>query len=234
MQQRRPVVVTVVSVESPPGGGKGFLLKYLAAKGLVSPTLVGHVVLQPDAIGHIMDMRTDTARWAFFTELFFLCTHVTSYKQALANITANNHNNNNTSSAAAAAPQQQHHVLLLEGSPVTDKLCYFEQQHRANMHPLEAELYEEWSHKLQPYWHVDHHILLLSDMHAHVERIVDNSKVEQAHLGLDEVHGLIKTFVHALPGAYIVPCPPNFEDNEPVLDNLRTTLVNVLMQCNAT
>ena len=40
---------------------------------------------------------------------------------------------------------------------------------------------------MQPCWSIDHHLLLLSDMHAHIERIIDNAKVEQAKLGLDDV-----------------------------------------------
>lgn len=203
----------VVSVESPPGGGKGFLLKYLSAKGLYP--MHGRVALHDDAIHHIMDMNTDSSRWAFFTELFFLCTHVQCYQQAMAN-----HGSKDT-------------VLLLEGSPVTDKLCYYEKHHQSKMHPLEAQLYEEWYEKLKPLWRVDHHLLLLSDMHAHMERIIDNAKFEQAGIGLEDIHALTETYVKALPKAYVLPCPANFEDNEPVLENLRAVVIR-LMQSLAT
>ncbi|KAF6252696.1 hypothetical protein COO60DRAFT_1463561 [Scenedesmus sp. NREL 46B-D3] len=153
-----------------------------------------------------MDLNTDASRWAFFTELFFLAAHVQCYQRGVA--------------AAAARAD----VLLLEGSPVTDRLCYFEAQCRARMHPLEAELYMDWYQRLEPTWHVDHHILLMSDMHAHVERIIDNAKVEQASIGLDDVFELIETYVEALPQAHVVQCPANFEDNEPVLENLRAVV----------
>lgn len=193
----------VVSVESPPGGGKGFLLKHLASRGLQ------RIALQDDAIHHMMDMNTDGARWAFFTELFFLSMHVQAYLKA----------------AAGAGPGA---VVLLEGSPVSDRLCYYQKQHRARMHPLEAELYDTWWALLEPLWRVDHHVLLLSDVHSHLERIIDNAKVEQANIGLPEIHTMIATYAAALPQAYVLSCPANFEDNEPVLENLRATLQALL------
>ncbi|WIA15737.1 hypothetical protein OEZ85_002354 [Tetradesmus obliquus] len=170
-------MVTVVSVESPPGGGKGFLLKYLASKGM-------RVALQDDAICHIMDLNTDARRWAFFTELFFLDMHVKCFKDA-----------SNSSGGGG--------VLLLEGSPLTDRLCYYEALHKRSMHPLEAELYEQWYEILRPQWRVDHSLLLLADTHAHVERIIDNAKVEQAALGIDQLHAMLNTYVAALPEVVI-------------------------------
>lgn len=200
----------VVALESPPGGGKGFLLKYLAAKGL--HPLRCQVAMHDDAIHHIMDMNTDASRWALFTELYFLSVHVQRYRQA-----------------RQEAAQQPNTVLVLEGSPVTDKLCYFEdQRNRERLHPLEAQLYDEWYAKLRPLWHIDHHLLLLSDMHAHMERIIDNAKVEQAGVGLEEVHAMTQAYVRSLPGAFVLPCPPFFEDNVPVLERLRATLVELL------
>lgn len=200
----------IIAVESPPGGGKGFLLKHLAAKGIAP--LHGFVSLHDDAISHVLDMNTDPVRWGLFTELFFLHMHVSCYEKALT---------------TAAAGKGEAVVVLLEGSPVSDRACYMlkQQQH---LHPLEVELYEEWWSKLRPRWHVDHHILLLSDIHAHMERIIDNAKVEQAGLGLAEVHGLIDAFVCALPEACVITCPSNFEDNEPVLEHLRATMVRLL------
>ncbi|WIA10876.1 hypothetical protein OEZ85_011042 [Tetradesmus obliquus] len=166
----------VVALESPPGGGKGFLLKYLASKGLGHAANV-HVALHDDAIHHLMDMNTDGARWAFFTELFFLSNHIHCYRQA-------------------CKAAQQAAVLLLEGSPVSDRLCYYEHHMRERMHPLEAQLYEEWYAKLLLHWRVDHHVLLLADMHAHMQRIIDNAKVEQAGLMLDDVHAMMTTACH--------------------------------------
>jgi deoxyadenosine/deoxycytidine kinase len=203
----------VISFESPPGGGKGFLLKHIAAKGLHPYSPV--IALHDDAIDHIVDLNTDETRWAFFTEMYFLHTHVRCYEQAVA--------------GAIARPGQQHHqpLVLLEGSPATDWSCHFA---RLGMHRLEAALYSEWFGLMRCKWHVDASIMLLSDMHAHMERIIDNAKVEQAGLKLDDIHGMIETYAQALPGAYVLPCPANFEDNEPVLEALRAVVLRIIRQ----
>lgn len=192
----------VIAVESCPGGGKGFLLKHLAAHGL--PGGVGHVnvFLQDDAIEHVIDAVHDSARWFLTTELYFLLQHV---RQLMG--------------------ESYGHVTFVEGSPLTDFMCYFVAQPK---HPLEDELYREWYAILRPLWHVDAHVLLLSSPHEHLERIIGNSKKEQSHtniMSLYKQEEQYKSILHTSPS---LVCHANFEDNEPAMEIMKAQLADIV------
>ena len=71
----------VVAVEAPPGGGKSALLSHVADAGGLPGAAVGlrvEVRAQDAAAAaqHLMDLGAWPARWALFTELYFLMERV--------------------------------------------------------------------------------------------------------------------------------------------------------------
>jgi hypothetical protein len=190
------------------GGGKGFFLKYLRQKA----SLVGRkvsILLQDDAISNVMDCSTDPNRWALFAELDFLLKHVMSIQ------------------AAQCTQHDETSIVLVEGSPLTDKTCYFDS---AETDPLQAELYGVWYEILKPKWRADLHVLLRSSIHSHFDRVMGNSKKEQAFVTLSYLEEKQKHFAKALQGHPRIMCEHYFEDNEPVLDVMRDNLERIVSQ----
>jgi Deoxynucleoside kinase len=188
----------IVSIESPLGGGKGFFLKYIMKSNILSKFIVeGH--LQDDSISHVMDMNNDAKRWALFTELDFLIRHVMGIKKCKSRFYGNS----------------QNHLVLIEGSPITDKLCYVDNS--TDIDPLEKELYNEWFDILKPQWHIDMSVFLKSSVHSHFDRVMGNSKKEQAFVTLSYLSGKMIQYEQTLQGCVKLICENNFEDNEPVM-----------------
>ena len=194
----------VISIEGPPGAGKGFLLKHLGTAGLGSAKCTVH--LHPEAICHVLDFNTEPKRWALFTELFFLFSH------ALAPV----------SIAADYA--------FVEGSPISDKACYFDRIAATSMHPLEQEVYKEWYDLLRDRWHVDMPILLKADAHALLERIIDNGKTEQAHYSLEHLQCMSEAYMQGLDPekTWVINCSMRFEDNSPQLVEIQQAIARLL------
>lgn len=192
-------MVFVVSIESPLGGGKGFFLKYVRQHALIKG-LETQVVLQDDSISHVMDMNNDPRRWLCFTEFDFMYKHVLSVRDARA---------------------RKPDILVIEGSPATDRGCYFLDM---QCEPCERELYEEWYGILGHLWSVDLHVHLKSSIHSHFERVMGNSKKEQAFVTLTYLAHKLRLFQDVLPGCPRLVCENNFEDNEPVLEVMRQKL----------
>ena len=194
----------VISLEGPPGAGKGFLLKHMATTGL-GADISCSVRLQPEAISHILDYNTDAPRWALFTELFFLFQHATAAMDSCTD------------------------VCFVEGSPLSDNACYYKQLVAHLMHPLERALYEEWFDILEPLWHVDMSILLSADTHAFLDRVIDNGKTEESHLGLEQIQQIWEAYLHGLDAdiTWVLPCSARFEDSVVQLQVLHHALANL-------
>lgn len=193
-------MVCVISIESPLGGGKGFFLKYLRQyKTLKGKEL--HVSLQDDAISHVMDMNNDAKRWSLFTELDFLLKHVLCIMEK------------------CSAPRDS--IVILEGSPQTDRCCYF---NVSASDESERELYDEWYSIIAKHWKVDMHVMLKSSIHSHFDRVMGNSKKEQAFVTLGYLSHKLKLYDKVLHGSPQIVCEHNFEDNEPVLQVMKEKL----------
>jgi len=200
-------MVLVMCIESPPGGGKGFLLKHLGQHG-IRMSIPMNVVLQDDAIDHVMDYVKDEKRWLLTKELHFLWMHTRGIVDAM---------NLGTDG-----------VILVEGSPVSDYLCHFRQCEKTD---LEDKLYREWYEILRAYWKVDIHILLTASPHSHLERIIGNSKKEQSHTSIFGLYVMNNLYHRAFGGsAEVIVSYPNFEDNEPAMEIMRRELQDVIFR----
>lgn len=191
----------VIAVESCPGGGKGFLLKHLAAHGLPRIGQVG-VLLLDDSIEHVIDAVHDPKRWTLTTELHFLIEHVRMLKSKSYN-----------------------DITFVEGSPLTDLMCYFAP---AQKHPLEDNLYKEWYELLRPMWSVDVHVLLTSSPHEHLERIIGNSKKEQSNTTILSLYRQEERYKSVLRTHPTLVCHANFEDNEPAMEIMKAQLSDIV------
>lgn len=193
--------MVVIAIESPPGGGKGFLLKHLAQHRLGDVPL--SVALQDDSIDHVMDFINDPARWILAKELHFLWSHVSAIlKQAKAG-----------------------EYLFIEGSPYSDFMCYFKPHPK---HPLEERLYKGWYDFMSKFWTVDMHILLVASPHEHLERIIGNSKKEQGNTTILSLFTHSCIYKMNLGHAQLLVCHPNFEDNEPAMEIMRKQLKDIV------
>lgn len=192
----------VVCIESPLGGGKGFFLKYIRQHVFKHHKV--YVDLQDDAISYVMDMNKDSKRWAVFTELDFLLNHVC---------------------AISTASKQQCDFAIIEGSPITDKYCYFND---IDVTPVEKKLYDEWFNILKPYWHIDANVYLYSSTHSMFDRIMGNSKKEQAFVTLNYLAHKIALYNKCLANSPRISCEHNFEDNEPVLEVMKDQLFHYM------
>lgn len=208
------MTLLVVSIESPLGGGKGFFLKYMRQhkewierQGFNGKAQV-HVCLQDDSISHVMDMNNDEKRWALFTELDFLYKHVANIKFAHDSLQGTNA------------------VLFLEGSPISDKHCYFDAIE--SISEAERELYTEWYDILKNHWKMDMSVLMKSSIHSHFDRVMGNSKKEQSFVTLGYLSQKAKRYASLLNSSPKLICENNFEDNEPVLEVMCQVLVDLI------
>lgn len=184
----------IVCVESCVGGGKGFFLKYLR-------TASTGAVLMDDNIANILDVAQDRPRWTAFTELVCFLKHFKAQQQR-----------------AEPGPA----VVFVEGSLFSDYWCLARRM-TDHMRPCEVELLEDWHAYMSAIAKFDAVIYLDSDVQSHFERVVNNSKREQATISREEIADLKVVYDMAMarlpadvPTLYL-PCPPNFEDNEPAL-----------------
>jgi hypothetical protein len=192
--------MVIVAIESPPGGGKGFLLKNLGAHGLGKEPV--RVCLQDDAIDHVMDYLKDPERWILVKELHFLWKHVVAIRDAPLD-----------------------HVTFIEGSPLTDFFCYFEP---AKKHPFEERLYKDWYKFLRSSWDVDAHVRLVASPHDHLDRIIGNSKKEQGNTTILTLYKMDCDYKRWLGHAHDLICYSNFEDNEPAMEIMRHQLDDIV------
>lgn len=211
------MTLLVVSIESPLGGGKGFFLKYMRQHKewiehyMKVRNVNIQIALQDDSISHVMDMNNDERRWALFTELDFLFKHVSTIKGA-----------NRTSI------KDHKTALFIEGSPLSDKLCYFDTINTVTK--AEKHLYNEWYDILSEYWHVDKSILVHSSIHSHFDRVMGNSKKEQSFVTLAYLSHKAQLYASVFKNSPKLICENNFEDNEPVLTVMCEVVANLVSE----
>lgn len=196
----------VISIESCAGAGKGFLLKHIMQHGLSNYSTRVH--LQDDSIDQVLDYNKDPKRWILTKELHFLFNH-----------------------AKAMTFLDNVDIIFTEGSPFSDKSCFFENN---CTNPLEKELYADWYKLMRPHWQVDLYIHLITSPHDCLDRIIGNSKKEQASANLSQICKQMilyqKMFNHeelAAPVEELI-CLPNFEDNEPAIDIMKASLCDII------
>ena len=198
-------MVHVVCIESPPGGGKGFLLKHMSQHGIKLQTWSVHVVLQDDAIDHVMDYVKDERRWLLTKELHFLWMHTRGIQDAI---------------------RQGHDLVFVEGSPLSDYMCHFRPCEKTD---LEDKLYREWYEIMRSFWQVHVHVLLTTSPHSHLERIIGNSKKEQSHTSIFGMYVMTGLYQRTFGGsAEVIVSYPNFEDNEPAMEIMRGEIQDVI------
>lgn len=208
------MTLLVVSIESPLGGGKGFFLKYMRQhkewierQGLNGSAHL-YVCLQDDSISHVMDMNNDEKRWALFTELDFLYKHVHNIKTLNDSLEGENA------------------VLFMEGSPASDKHCYFDAIE--SITAAEKSLYNEWYGIMKQFWNVDTTVLMKSSIHSHFDRVMGNSKKEQSFVTLGYLSQKAKLYMDNFGTCPKLICENNFEDNEPVLAVMCEVLIDLI------
>lgn len=196
----------VVALESCFGGGKGFLLKNVAASGLGPPwaNKKVQVMFQDDHIENVIDAAADATRWTLCKELGCLLDHVRMFE--------------------GIDPSAD--LVVVEGSPASDRLCYFLEQCRDER---ERALYETWYALLEQRWRVDAHVLLDQSAYCILERIVSNSKKEQGGTSLEGVARAADLYRRAFfgDGRRVVRAPDHFEDNEPAMEALKRRLAEI-------
>jgi len=207
-------MVIIISVESCPGGGKGFFLKYMNTHIRTKyPALAARCAmgLLDDTIGNMLDFTNDPGRWAMFNQLVYYLKH---YK------------------SSSLAP-----VVFVEGSLDTDVHCvtrYF--QDKGYLHEKEADVLRGWHDRIirkgTPL--PDAIIYLENTVHHHFERVVHNSKREQAHFTRTMLAAM-KIRYDEIVSAINVPtlrirCIPHFEDNEPVLTQMAHIAMDFLQR----
>lgn len=209
----------IVAIESPPGGGKGFLLKYLYvyAKYERDVPFRFETLHLDDNMSHMMDFNVDPHRWSFFTQADFLLKHYDMLQQA----------------QAAADPSAAADVFFIEGSVLTDFHCHIQHMHDAGfLRGFEHDVLSQWfRHMSSTLPCVDLFVELKCDTQTHFERVVNNSKREQAYISLQHVKDMQSAYRRVVEQVGIAPvltvhCPPCFEDNEPCLNAVCKQIVD--------
>lgn len=199
----------IVAIESAPGGGKGFFLKHLTTYLRNTGVTSFSTVLLDDSISNMMDYSKDQKRWAAFNQFDFLMKHF-------------------------KAVDHQSPLTFVEGSMGSDYQCMARHSMgKRLMEHHEASLVTQWYGFLNTKaWRPDAIIYLNSDPQNHFERVVNNSKREQAYLSHGTLRSLKLRFDEYI-GLCPVPvlnlqCVPNFEDNEPVLNKMAEETIRFL------
>jgi deoxyadenosine/deoxycytidine kinase len=198
----------IVAVESCPGGGKGFFLKHLSTYLHNLGITDFSTQLLDDNISHMLDYSKDQNRWAAFNQFDFMLKH---YK-------------------AARGPPDT--LVLVEGSIASDFECIVPHV-GAMFEPAEQDLIDGW-HSLMTCKSPppDAIIYLDADAHNHFERVVNNSKREQAYLSHASLRQLKSQFDAYIDRAAVpvlrLKCVSNFEDNEPTLNKMAEETLSFL------
>ena len=225
----------IACIESCIGGGKGFFLKYLSTYARWAwPEVANVLVLMDDSAANMTDFSSDRPRWAMFVQLSAMLQHAIAQR--------------------SAGEAERTVLVLVEGSLFTDFRCSAKRWRAMGLlTPGEFRVLEDWYEIASVGTRRDAVVYLDNDVHAHFERVVANSKREQAwvsaaHLGdmkrdydatlslestngpngpLATPNGPLATPNGPLATLFI-PCAPNFEDNEPELLAMAETTIDFL------
>ena len=210
----------IACIESCIGGGKGFFLKYLSTYARWAwPEVANVLVLMDDSAANMTEFSSDRPRWAMFAQLSAMLQHAIAQRSVVGD---------------------DDHLVLVEGSLFTDFRCSAKRWRAMGLlTPGEFRVLEDWYEIASVGARRDAVVYLDNDVHAHFERVVANSKREQAwvsaaHLGdmkrdYDATLSLESTNGPNGPLATLfIPCAPNFEDNEPELLAMAETTIDFL------
>ena len=210
----------IACIESCIGGGKGFFLKYLSTYARWAwPEVANVLVLMDDSAANMTEFSSDRPRWAMFAQLSAMLQHAIAQRSVVGD---------------------DDHLVLVEGSLFTDFRCSAKRWRAMGLlTPGEFRVLEDWYEIASVGTRRDAVVYLDNDVHAHFERVVANSKREQAwvsaaHLGdmkrdYDATLSLESTNGPNGPLATLfIPCAPNFEDNEPELLAMAETTIDFL------
>ena len=211
----------IACIESCIGGGKGFFLKYLSTYARWAwPEVANVLVLMDDSAANMTEFSSDRPRWAMFVQLSAMLQHAIAQR--------------------SAGEAERTVLVLVEGSLFTDFRCSAKRWRAMGLlTPGEFRVLEDWYEIASVGTRRDAVVYLDNDVHAHFERVVANSKREQAwvsaaHLGdmkrdYDATLSLESTNGPNGPLATLfIPCAPNFEDNEPELLAMAETTIDFL------
>lgn len=199
----------IVCIESCIGGGKGFFLKYLSTYARWAwPEVSNALVLLDDSAANMTEFSSDRPRWAMLAQLSALMQH-------------------------AIAQQQEDDVVFVEGSLFTDFRCSAKRWRAMGLlTPGEFRIVEDWYEIASARARRDAVVYLDNDVHAHFERVVANSKREQAWISVAHLADMKRDYDATLSRestpTLFIPCAPNFEDNEPELMAMAETTVDFL------
>lgn len=228
----------IACIESCIGGGKGFFLKYLSTYARWAwPEMSHTLVLMDDSAANMTEFSSDRPRWAMFVQLSAMLQHAIAQR---------------SSDEAERTVGGAERLVLVEGSLFTDFRCSTKRWRTMGLlTPGEFKVLEDWYDIASVGTRRDAVVYLDNDVHAHFERVVANSKREQAwvsaaHLGdmkrdYDATLSLESSSQAASNGpngplatpngplaTLFLPCAPNFEDNEPELLAMAETTVDFL------
>lgn len=205
-------MTTVVCIESCVGGGKGFFLKYLMTHLRNSEFGNVSAVFMEDNISNMVDLNTDPKRWAFFTQMVSFLSHF----------------------KAQSSSSTKDTCVFVEGSILTDMACTMKRWDALGyLTPEEKTLLHDWYTLMSQKVSYDAVVYLDNDVHSHYERVVNNSKREQAWISREMLvemkrdYDVRMSMVRDIPTLF-VSCSPNFEDNEPALIAMTSLVTNFL------
>jgi hypothetical protein len=215
----------IACIESCIGGGKGFFLKYLSTYARWAwPEVANVLVLMDDSAANMTEFSSDRPRWAMFAQLSAMLQHAIAQR--------------------STDDADDDRLVLVEGSLFTDFRCSAKRWRAMGLlTPGEFRVLEDWYEIASVGARRDAVVYLDNDVHAHFERVVANSKREQAWvsvgnladmkrdydamLSLESTNGPLATPNGPLATLFI-PCAPNFEDNEPELLAMAETTIDFL------
>ena len=240
----------IVCIESCIGGGKGFFLKYLSTYARWAwPEMSHSLVLLDDSATHMTEFSSDRPRWAMLAQLSALLQHAVAQRPSSppppldsASASAPSPLPSAPASASASAPSplpsasapSSSSLVLVEGSLFTDFRCSAKRWRAMGLlAPEEFRIVEDWYEiAVAAGARRDAVVYLDNDVHAHFERVVANSKREQAWISAAHLADMKRDYDATLSRestpTLFIPCAPNFEDNEPELLAMAETTVDFL------
>ena len=210
----------IACIESCIGGGKGFFLKYLSTYARWAwPEVANVLVLMDDSAANMTEFSSDRPRWAMFVQLSAMLQHAIAQRSVVGD---------------------DDHLVLVEGSLFTDFRCSAKRWRAMGLlTPGEFRVLEDWYEIASVGARRDAVVYLDNDVHAHFERVVANSKREQAWVSVGNLADMKRDYDATLSlestngpngplATLFIPCAPNFEDNEPELLAMAETTIDFL------
>jgi deoxyadenosine/deoxycytidine kinase len=187
-------------------------LKYLLTHIRSETSVSVSAVFMEDNISNMVDLNTDPRRWAFFTQMVSFLRHF----------------------KAQSKPTDPCSLIFVEGSLLTDMACTMKRWDSLGyLGPEEKALLHDWYTLMSQRVAYDAVVYLDNDVHSHYERVVNNSKREQAWISREMLvemkrdYDVRMSMVKNVPTIFI-SCTPNFEDNEPALIHMASLVTEFI------